>query len=42
MRYSCQCPCGTTKYEVEGEPITRFYCHCTICQQQYDASFVDI
>ena len=42
MRYSCQCPCGTTKYEVQGEPITRFYCHCTICQQQYDASFVDI
>lgn len=41
MSYSCQCPCGTTKFEIRGEPIMRFYCHCTICQQQYDAPFVD-
>jgi hypothetical protein len=42
MTYSCQCPCGTTRFEIHGEPITRFYCHCTICQQQYEAPFVDI
>lgn len=42
MTYSCACPCGATKFEIIGEPITRFYCHCTICQQQYDAPFVDV
>ena len=42
MAYTCQCPCGHTRYEVHGEPIVRFYCHCTICQQQYDAPFADV
>jgi hypothetical protein len=42
MTYVCQCPCGTTRYQVHGEPITRFYCHCTICQQQYGTPFVDV
>lgn len=42
MTYSCQCPCGTTRYEIQGEPILRFYCHCTICQQQYQAPYVDV
>lgn len=42
MIYSCQCPCGTTCMEVRGEPILRFYCHCTICQKQYDAPCVDV
>jgi hypothetical protein len=42
MAYSCKCPCGSTAFEVHGEPITRFYCHCTICQKQYDAPYVDV
>jgi len=42
MSYSCQCPCGTTKFEIHAEPMTRFYCHCTICQEQYDAPFIDV
>ena len=42
MSYTCQCPCGTTRYEVRGEPITRFYCHCTICQQAYGSPYVDV
>ncbi|TDG14864.1 hypothetical protein E2F43_01060 [Seongchinamella unica] len=42
MSYSCQCPCGTTRYQIHGEPILRFYCHCTICQQQYQAPYVDV
>ena len=42
MTYTCQCPCGTTRYEIHGEPIVRFYCHCTICQKQYDAPYVDV
>ncbi len=42
MTYTCQCPCGPTRYEVKGEPITRFYCHCTICQKAYGSPFVDV
>ena len=42
MTYQCQCPCGTTTFEIKGEPITRFYYHCTIGQQQYEASHADI
>lgn len=42
MSYSCQCPCGTTKYRINGEPIVRFFCHCTICQKQYQAPYVDV
>lgn len=42
MSYSCQCPCGATRYQIHGEPILRFYCHCTICQQQYQAPYVDV
>lgn len=42
MSYSCQCPCGTTRYQIHGEPILRFYCHCTICQQQYASPYVDV
>lgn len=42
MSYTCQCPCGTTRYTVQGEAITRFYCHCTICQEQYGTPFVDV
>jgi hypothetical protein len=42
MKYLCKCPCGTTQYEINGEAITRFHCHCTICQQQYDSPSVDV
>ncbi|MEM1112246.1 MAG: GFA family protein [Pseudomonadota bacterium] len=42
MTYSCQCPCGTSRFEINGEPIARFFCHCTICQAQYQAPYVDI
>ena len=42
MTYSCQCPCGTTRLEVQGEPIVRFHCHCTICQTQYNSPSVDV
>ena len=42
MTYACQCPCGSTRFDIRGEPMLRFYCHCTICQQQYDAPYVDV
>ena len=41
MTYSCQCPCGSNQFQIDGEPITRFYCHCTICQDKYQAPFVN-
>ena len=41
MTYSCQCPCGSNQFEIHGEPITRFICHCTICQDKYQAPFVN-
>lgn len=42
MTYTCECPCGTTRYKINGEPILRFYCHCTICQEQYQSPYVDV
>jgi len=42
MSYACRCPCGTTRFEITGEPIIRFHCHCTICQRQYDSPSVDV
>ena len=42
MSYACQCPCGASRFEIHGEPITRFYCHCSICQTQYQAPYVDV
>jgi len=31
----CQCPCGAAKLTLQQLPITRFFCHCTICQAVY-------
>ena len=38
----CTCSCGATSFQALGEPLFRFYCHCTLCQQFYDAPFGDI
>ena len=42
MTYNCQCPCGATRLTVQGKPISRFICHCTICQEKYEAPFADV
>jgi hypothetical protein len=42
MQHSCQCPCGANQFSAHGKPIVRFFCHCTICQEKYDASFADV
>lgn len=42
MEQACQCPCGINQFSVSGEPIVRFFCHCTICQKKYDAPFADV
>lgn len=38
----CTCSCGATSFQTIGEPLFRFYCHCTICQRFNDAPFADI
>ena len=42
MEQACQCPCGVNQFSVSGEPIVRFFCHCSICQKKYDAPFADV
>ena len=42
MNLSCQCPCGQQSFEVTGQPVMRFICHCTICQKVYKKPFADI
>ena len=42
MQHRCQCPCGTNQFAAQGEPIVRFFCHCTICQDKYQAPFADV
>ena len=36
------CPCGASRFEVHGAVLTRFICHCTICQSVYRAPFADV
>ena len=36
-----QCRCGAVKMRVKKPPITRFYCHCNICQEVYRRDFGD-
>ncbi|MEJ2402094.1 MAG: hypothetical protein P8Y52_11975 [Xanthomonadales bacterium] len=37
----CTCSCGTARVVVTGRPLTRFRCHCTICQATYRQPFAD-
>jgi hypothetical protein len=41
LKQDCSCPCGATRFAVEGDPIGRFLCHCTICQAVYRKPFAD-
>lgn len=38
----CTCACSSTRFEVTGVPLTRFYCHCRICQSLYRQPFADV
>lgn len=42
MNQDCACPCGASRFAVAGEPIGRFFCHCTICQKVYGKPFADV
>ena len=41
MKQNCACLCGASRFTVRGDPIGRFYCHCTICQKVYGKPFAD-
>jgi len=42
LNQSCSCRCGECRFDVNGVPLARFLCHCTICQSQYKQPFVDV
>lgn len=37
--YTGGCQCGAVRYEVRGEPLTLYCCHCTECQRQSSSAF---
>ena len=39
---SCQCSCGGVNLKVREPFMTRFFCHCTICQSVYKKPFSDV
>ena len=40
MTFSC--PCRAAQFTVQARPLTRFICHCQICQSVYKAPFADV
>lgn len=33
------CQCGAVRYELRGDPLMVYACHCTICQKQSGSAF---
>jgi len=42
VNQSCACPCGQSTFSVSGAPVSRFLCHCQICQSVYKQPFSDV
>jgi len=42
VKQDCACLCGASRFTVAGNPIGRFFCHCTICQKVYGKPFADV
>jgi hypothetical protein len=42
LKSTAACKCSASKLEVRGKLLTRFICHCTICQDLYKAPFSDV
>jgi hypothetical protein len=38
----CSCPCGRATFAIDGRLLTRFICHCQICQSLYKAPYADV
>ena len=41
MNHSLQgsCQCGEVQYQIKGEPLVLYRCHCTECQKQSGSGF---
>ena len=39
MSYAGGCQCGAIRYEIVGDPLTLYCCHCTECQKQSASAF---
>jgi hypothetical protein len=37
-----RCSCGHARFHIQGEPLVRAFCHCTICQEFNQAGYADI
>lgn len=38
-RLAGRCQCGTVRYEITGEPVALYVCHCRECQRQSASAF---
>ena len=37
-----QCSCGNSQFDIQSQPLLRFICHCTICQDFHQAAYADM
>ncbi|MEO0369262.1 MAG: GFA family protein [Pseudomonadota bacterium] len=42
VKVSGQCACGAVQWSASQQPKSRFYCHCTICQEFNQADYADV
>jgi hypothetical protein len=42
VNQDCACRCAASRFTVHGNPIGRFFCHCTTCQKAYGKPFADV
>jgi hypothetical protein len=42
VKQDCACLCGASHFTAHGDPIGRFFCHCSICQKVYGKPFADV
>jgi hypothetical protein len=42
VKQECFCECGASRFEVNGQPIGRFFCHCLICQAFNKRQYADV
>jgi hypothetical protein len=38
MKVHARCLCGAVAFELEGEPRSRSWCHCTMCRRAHGAT----
>jgi hypothetical protein len=40
--FRADCTCGKVVFEVTGEPLAQFYCHCTDCSRYHSTHYVEV